>query len=164
MADPAEPRIFSPARSAVPIEAIQGDDEQDTNLLKTMAAEALAYLESFAWCIEIHEQYFGDGVGGVVALFLFRVTIGELAEPEWVWVIVGDIPSAYLEFEGFPGPRAALLRYIEGVEEWLAASPEERESGDLIPIEVPPDRELNEALAGRMRTLRSLVLPHMRDY
>jgi hypothetical protein len=104
-----------------------------------------------------------DGYGGIVALFLFRITIQKVEAPEWVWVIVGDMPSAYMEFELAPTPHAALLRYIEGVEEWLIATPEERSSGDLIPIEVPPGNEFLDMLRGRMDTLRSLVLPHMRE-
>jgi hypothetical protein len=49
------------------------------------------------------------------------------------------------------------------VEEWLAASLEERDSGDLIPIKVPPDPDWLEALAGRMEALRKSILPHLRD-
>ncbi len=128
-----------------------------------MAEEAVQYVRNFEWCVELHERYFGHGVGGVVALFLFRITIRGFEAPEWVWVIIGDLPSAYLEFEGFETPRAALLRYIEGLEEWLAASPEERASGELIPIKVPPGPEFAEMLSARAATLRSLVLPHVRD-
>ena len=127
-----------------------------------MADKAVRYVRSFRWCIDLHEQYFGDGVGGVVALFLHRVTIRGFQRPEWIWVIVGDIPSVYLELEGFPTPRAALGRYIEGVEEWLAASPEARKSGEIIPIDVPPAPEWLEGLAGRIKTLRTLVLPHLK--
>jgi hypothetical protein len=79
------------------------------------------------------------------------VTIRGYEVPEWLWVIVGDIPSVYLEFEGFPTPDAALARYIEGVEKWLAASPRERKSGGIIPIEVPYEPEWVEALTGESK-------------
>jgi hypothetical protein len=128
-----------------------------------MVEEAVRYVRSFQWCTDLHEQFFGDGYGGIVALFLFRVTIRKVKNPEWIWVIVGDIPSAYMEFEPFHSPRAALLRYIEGVEEWLTANDEERQSGDLIPIDVPPGAESIEMLRGRMETLRSSILPNLRD-
>jgi hypothetical protein len=154
----------SPVASAVPIEFLRGEDEQDTSLLRNLAEEAVRYVRSFEWCVELHEKYFGDGIGGVVALFLFRITIRDFEAPEWVWIIVGDLPPAYLGFHGFPSPREALLLYIEGVEEWLAASPEERASGDLIPIEVPPKPELIQMLGVRVAALRSAVLPNIRDY
>jgi hypothetical protein len=164
MAQAPEQPAGPPVPSAVPIEALRGEDDQDTRLLRDMAQEAVRYVRSFDWCVQLHEQYFGDGIGGVVALFLFRITIRDFEVPEWVWIIVGDLPPAYLGFHGFPSPRAALLLYIEGVEEWLAASPEERASGDLIPIEVPPRPELIEMLSGRAARLRSAVLPNIRDY
>jgi hypothetical protein len=164
MAQAPEQPAVPPVPSAVPIEFLRGEDDQDTNLLRGMGEEAVLYVQSFDWCVELHEQYFGDGIGGVVALFLFRITIRDLETPEWVWIIVGDLPPAYLGFHGFPSPRAALLLYIEGVEEWLAASPEERVSGDLIPIEVPPKAELIEMLRDRAAKLRSAVLPNIRDY
>jgi hypothetical protein len=156
--------VSLPVQSAVPIEFIRGDDELDTKLLCEMADEADRYIRSLPWCVEIHEKYFGDGVGGIVALFLFRITIRKVEAPEWVWVIVGDLPSCYLEFEGFPTPHSALLRYIEGIEEWLEASQEERNSGDLIPIEVPPDPELIGMLKDRAEMLRASILPHIRNY
>ena len=152
-----------PVLSAVPIQALCGEDDHDTALLREMAGQAVQYVREFPWCLEIHEQYFGDGIGGVVALFLFRVAIRELDAPEWLWVIVGDLPSTYFGFRDFPTPRAALLLYIEGVEEWLAASPEERASGDLIPIDVPRAPEYLVLLKGRADTLRSSVLAHIRD-
>jgi hypothetical protein len=154
--------IQAAIREAVPFYKIRGGDDEDTGLLRKMADEATRYVRSFSWCAQLHEQYFADGCGGVVALFLFRVTIRKVKAPEWIWVIVGDIPSAYMEFDAAHSPHAALLRYIEGVEEWLAAAPEERSSGRLIPIEVPPGNEFLDMLRGRMDTLRTLVLPHMR--
>jgi hypothetical protein len=128
-----------------------------------MAEKAIGYVQSFEWCVELHDLYFGDGVGGVVAIFLFRVTIRGVEDSEWIWVVVGDLPSAYMEFEPSHSPRAALLRYIVGVEAWLTAPEEEREDGDLIPIVVPAGAEFIETLKGRMDTLRSGILPHIRE-
>ena len=150
-----------PVKSAVPLVELRGDDQEDTKLLQEMAAQAHRYVTSLPWCIEVHERYFGAGVGGIVALFLFRVTIRKVTRPEWIWVFVGDTPSAYLEVDSFLSPYAALLCYIEGVEEWLGAPGEERESGNLIPIEVPAGPEYVEMLRVRIETLRSLVLPYL---
>jgi hypothetical protein len=155
--------MICPVLSAVPIDQIRGDDELDTKLLRQMSDQAVTYVQSFAWCLELHDRYFCDGYGGIVALFLFRVSIGGYRTPEWVWIIVGDLPSVYLEFEGFPTPQAALERYLEGVEEWLAATAAERESGEIIPIDVPPDPELIEMLRVRAKTLRESILPHIRN-
>jgi hypothetical protein len=142
---------------------MRGNDELDDKLLKEMAEEADRYVRSFAWCIEIHDKYFGDGYGGIVALFLFRVTIRGLSVPEWIWAIVGDIPPCYLEVEGFPNAQAALSRYIEGVEDWMATSERERAlREDLPPIEMLPGEEFIEMLKSRTATLREHILPHFK--
>jgi hypothetical protein len=149
-------------RDAIPVSDITGDDDVDTQLLREMAEKAAVYVRSLSWCLNLHEQLFGEGVGGIAAIFLFRVAIRKVKKPERIWVVVGDFPSAYMEFEAASNPQAVLLRYVEGVEEWLDASVEERDSGDLIPIYVPPGDEFIQMLRGRMGTLRSLVLPHLR--
>lgn len=110
MAQDSESLAIPPVRSAVPVDTIRGDDEEDTRLLREMAEKAAHYVMSFEWCVELQDQYFGDGVGGIVAVFLFRVIIRDVAKPEWIWVIVGDVPPIYLEFEGFPSPRSAISR------------------------------------------------------
>jgi len=143
---------------------MRGEDALDDKLLQEMADKAITYVRSFEWCLDIHETYFGDGFGGIFALFLFRVSIRGTETPEWIWVFVGDLPSCYLEVAGYPSPRKALLRYIEGVEDWIATHEDERASrDDLPPIDVPRGAEILEILAGRIETLRTLVLPHMKD-
>lgn len=156
--------VIPPFRPAIPIDEMRGDDDVDDKLLHEMSDKAVRYVCSFAWCLEVYERYFGDGYGGIVALFLFRVTIREAKKPEWVWVIVGDCPSCYLEFEGFGSPRAALLRYVEGLEDWTNTSANKRESRkDLPPIYVPPGEEYVELLKKKAAGLRDVVLPHLPD-
>jgi hypothetical protein len=48
-----------------------GDDEEDIKLLQVMASDAQTYSQSFSWCKSIREAYFGDGYGGIVAIFFF---------------------------------------------------------------------------------------------
>jgi hypothetical protein len=143
---------------------MRGEDALDDNLLQEMADKAIRYVRSFEWCLDIHEKYFGDGFGGIIALFLFRVSIRGAETPEWIWVFIGDSPSCYLEAGGYPSPRKALLRYVTGIEDWIGTREDEREArSDLPPIKVPPGPEILEILKGRMDTLRCHVLPHMKD-
>lgn len=64
--------LIPPVHFAVPLDSICGGDELDTKLLREMAVEAVHYIRSFRWCVDLHEQFFSDGYGGIVALFLFR--------------------------------------------------------------------------------------------
>jgi hypothetical protein len=61
-----------------------------------MYGEARRYVSAFHWCKGIRDAWFGLGVGGVVAVFLFEIeALGELAD-DTLWVVVGDLPSAHL--------------------------------------------------------------------
>jgi hypothetical protein len=73
--------VVPPVQSSVPIDAILGDDEEDTRLRREMSLEAADYVRSFEWCLELHEQFFGGGVASVVALFLHRVSIRTFEDP-----------------------------------------------------------------------------------
>jgi hypothetical protein len=68
-----QPHSGAPFANAVPIERMTGDDEQDRALLEGMARQAAEYLMSFDWCVSIVDTYFGDGIGGIVAVFLSRI-------------------------------------------------------------------------------------------
>jgi hypothetical protein len=63
-----------PVAGVVPIEPMMGDDSEDTALLGQMLEGARDYLRSFSWCESIDSAYFGGGIGGILAIFLFRIS------------------------------------------------------------------------------------------
>jgi hypothetical protein len=102
---PPEPHDSdAPVVGVVPVQNMTGDDEQDTMLLHQMSREAEAYLRSFSWCGEVRSSFFGGGVGGVFAVFLFNIRPTRPEVGPWIWIVVGDIPSAYLPIEDAKSP------------------------------------------------------------
>ncbi len=91
-----EPRGAQIASGLIPSSLIEGGDEQDTTLLLKMSEEAFQYISSFSWCDDIHHSYFGGGVGGIFAVFFFHIRATRPHVDPWIWIIVGDIPPAYL--------------------------------------------------------------------
>jgi hypothetical protein len=152
-----------PVHTAVPLAEMQGEDEEDTLLLKGMADLATRYVRSYTWCVELKEGYFGDGIGGVVGIFLLRVAIKGCERDQWIWVFMGEIPSAYLAVGRFTNPRAALEKYIEGLEEWAEAAERGRPLKDLIPIELPPTPEIISKVRKTSASLRETILPSIRN-
>jgi hypothetical protein len=153
------PPPFGPA---VPFSEIQGDDAEDTILLREMAETATRYVRSFPWCLNLKAEYFADGIGGIVAIFLFCVDVRRFKDSEWIWVFIGDIPSAYFSVDSVTNPHDALEKYIGGLEEWLEASEREQSTKSLIPIEVPEGAEYIEMLKSRILSFRQLMLPNIR--
>jgi hypothetical protein len=153
---------MSKHEQVIALDSIVGDDETDTRLLREMANEAERYIRSFAWCLQLNEGFFTDGFGGVVAIFLFRGDIANLGKDQWTWVLVGDIPSVYLEMDDeHVSPHDALHRYIEGIEKWITAARSGLSLQELIPIDAPTDPNVLDVLTGRIDTLRKHILPHI---
>jgi hypothetical protein len=94
----------APIAGVVPVELMTGEDDEDTALLRRMSQDAEAYLRSFSWCKEVSGSFFGGGVGGIIAVFLFNIRPARPAVGSWIWIIVGDIPSAYLPLEDAASP------------------------------------------------------------
>lgn len=148
-----------PVRGVVPIDQIFGDDEEDTKLLQAMAARAQEFVLSFSFCKSIRAAYFGDGCGGVVALFLFRIEPSEANVDEWLWVVFGDVPPAYLVIDDCKTPSQALEGYIDEMSKWVSLAKKERTSKRVIPVNAPATPEYAEALEGRLKFLRDVMVP-----
>ena len=146
-----------------PIDQMHGEDAEDTLLLQQMAADAENYLRSQKWCSAAQCRYFGGGVGKVFAVFLCRITPTERGIDPWMWVMVGDVPPAYLPFEDAASPAQAFRQYIDGMSRWveLAQGGEDLTSAEGIPpVNVPATPEWAEVLRRRLDMLLLLIEPH----
>ena len=142
----------------VSLERMVGDDEEDTALLRQAHEKARSYLSGFKWCDEIRESYFGLGIGGVVAVFLFRIDAPPHVD-EWLWVIVGDLPSAYLVTEDNDDPVTALETYCCLMAEWVEAVRNQASLDEVYPAGVPTTEANALALASRIEFLRREIIP-----
>jgi hypothetical protein len=142
----------------VPVDQMRGDDDEDTALLKSMATEAREYLSSFAWCSRILRQWFGTGVGGVVAVFLFELESSNDDVPPFVWIVVGDVPPAYLVTDDLETAPAALGGYVEEMRVWVERVREGGSLEDVIPVNAPPTRENADKLESRLNTIETEIL------
>jgi hypothetical protein len=105
-----------------PARDMAGEDDEDTKALRAYLVEAKAFLLTHAWCVGIRNEYFGIGVGGVFAVFLFEIVpVGEDVDG-LVWVVVGDVPSAYLSVRHCGDPASALAGYVAEMRAWVDAA------------------------------------------
>ncbi len=137
---------------------MRGENRRDTSLLKGMLREAEDYLLAFKWCKKIEESYFGLGVGGVVAVFLFKIVPGRVDVDEWIWVVVGDLPPAYITTDDAPNAACALDGYIGAMLEWVEAVLAGRSVEKTIPVNAAPTRENALALRSRLAFLDKEIL------
>jgi hypothetical protein len=152
-----------PVRGVVPIDQTAGDDDEDTRLLRVMAEAARDYLRRFPWCGDIREGYYGHGCGGIVAVFFFRIQPTHASIDEWLWVVIGDVPPAYLVIDNAKTPSEALEGYIQQMSKWVALAKQGRSSKDVIPVYVSPTPENAADLEKRLKMLHELMLPLFRE-
>ena len=145
----------------VPVSAMTGDSEKDTELLKEMAVNAADFLRSQKWCRSVDNQYCGFGIGGVVAVFLCLISPTSENVDDCLWVIVGDLPPAYIVAEDNLTPAAALDAYIQEMMHWVVAAERGETVDTLIPVNAPPTVEYATHLRSRLEFLRSKILPAM---
>lgn len=145
-----------------PIEEVEGDDWQETEELKELADQAEDFVSQFAWAGSVLQQYAGPSIPGVLGVFLFRLDPAKADVDEWLWVIVGDLPPAYLVTDNAPDGIAALEVYIDAMEEWVDAARRGESVDELIPVNVPATKENAEMLASRLAFLRERAIPELK--
>ncbi|MCW3116488.1 MAG: hypothetical protein JWM28_570, partial [Chitinophagaceae bacterium] len=102
--------------------------------------------------------YLADGVGGIVAIFLVKFTHKIQDTDDRLWLVVGDIPSAYLVVESNDTPAKVLEEYCQLMEEWISAV---EISGDLqgvYPVDAAPTIANAEQLKERVYLLRKEIV------
>lgn len=155
--------MVSPSQFPLAAE-LSGETEEETKLLSSMAVEARRYLESQRWCSAVTELRYAAGVGRVVAAFLARPEyVEEHVGDDWLWVIVGDMPSAYLVTDEAPDAAEALLIYSELMEDWARTVMDGGDLADVFPVAAEPSAANAEALLGRLKFVRESVIPWIRD-
>ncbi len=139
-----------------------GDDDEDTALLREMLKDAKNYVPSFSWCKSVVSSYFAGGVGKIVAIFLFNISPARPDVDRWRWIVVGDVPPAYLPLEDSNSGMEVFETYIAGMKRWVKFAREGMEPApeDCVPpVSDPATPEWAERLDGRLRMLEELVQP-----
>jgi len=160
---PIELRSKEVASDLAPSGSIVGDDEQDTALLRRMFEDAKQYISSFSWCESVLDSYFGGGVGGIFAVFFFHIRPGRAEVDPWIWIVVGDIPPAYLPLSDCESPSQVFETYVQGMSRWVefarTGKPEAPVPPDIPPVNVPPTPEWAEKLSQRLHGLTLAIKP-----
>jgi hypothetical protein len=151
-----------PAIDVVPVTEMRGADDEDTALLRAMSREAEEYLRTFSWCDDVRSSYFGGGVAGVFAVFLFHIRSARPEVCHWIWIVVGDIPFAYLPVEDASTAKEVFNAYVRGMRNWVELARlgrSETAGDDVPPIDVASTPEWAEKLQHRLNSLMLMVQP-----
>lgn len=142
-----------------PVERMKGESIEETRALRSMLGQAETYLRSFAWCPPIAARYFGFGVGGVIALFLFELESALNGTDKWLWVVEGDLPSAYFVTDDAHDAASALEVYCDLMEHWCDSAEKGEPLDDEFPVDVAPTLVNVNSLRARIGFIRNRLLP-----
>ncbi|MBZ9967639.1 hypothetical protein [Mesorhizobium sp. BR1-1-2] len=134
------------------------DQDADDNLDAALQ-EAREYIKFYDWGKNIKTEYLGYGAEGIIYIFLFEISPGRPDVPQWMWVIVGDVPPAYMPGDDVETPYEALDGYIGAMDEWVEAARQGKSVAKLIPVNVPANPANAEMLGGRLKFLDEKILP-----
>ena len=100
----------------------------------------------------------GDGVGGVIALF--RVEFARAIEDtdRELWVVVGDVPSAYFVYEGNEEPDVAFEQYCLLMEDWATAVRAGGSLDEVVPVDAPTTQANADSLLSRIAFIREVLI------
>src|SRR5258708_22011579 len=119
-----------------------------------MLEEAIDLIRGCEWSGTSRRRWFGMGVGGVVAVFLFELEPIRPDVDDRLWVVAGDLPPAYLVLDNARTAREALSEYVEQMSLWVEAAKSGDSVDDLIPVNVPPTPENADLLERRLDFIR----------
>jgi hypothetical protein len=129
--------------------------------IAALADRARDYLKSFSWCARVSGLYVGGAMPPMFGIFLADIVPAKAGVDRWLWVVVGDLPPAYLVTDDAPDAAAALEAYDAEMSAWVDAVRRGSPTDDLIPVNVPGTSEYANMLEARLELLRNEVLPHL---
>lgn len=118
-----------------------------------LAREARKFLAGFSWCKTIDEQYLAWAIAPIVSVFFFRITPSRLEVDTELWVVVGDLPPAYLICDNAHTWQQALDAYGVEMMEWVKAVHAGKSVEKIIPVNVPPTQQYADMLESRIKTI-----------
>lgn len=130
--------------------------------LTDLEEAAVNFIRSFDWSGELLAMYEGFQEPNMLGVFLMHLRPAQPQVDEWLWVVVGDLPPAYLVADDNPTVAQAVLGYAAEMQRWVDAARAGAPVDDLIPVNVPPTTEFADMLSSRLAILRGTVLDEIK--
>jgi hypothetical protein len=123
-----------------------------------LAERASAFLLSHRWCRSVTSVHLGWAIAGVVGVFQLKLVPARADVDDTLWVVVGDLPPAYLVLDQSPSWRDALENYVYEMRKWVSAVRKGEPLTDIIPVNVEPTLSWANELDGRLSFISDRIL------
>ena len=120
--------------------------------------EAKSYLEEYKWCKRTIKCWYQHDLGiyEKIGVFLFQIEPTDIVDT-FVWVIVGDLPTVYLDQSVKTG-KEALGIYCDLMSEWADNIIDGKSLDECYPVEAEQTAENAELLKRRVAFIQRELL------
>ena len=125
-------------------------NENQNAEVKALADRAVSFLASQKWCTRVVGCQAAFVALGVLGVFLLRLIPNRTAVDNRLWVVVGDVPPAYLVCDKAPDWQQALAGYVEEMREWVHAVRSGSSLEGVIPVNAPRTPKYADMLESRL--------------
>jgi hypothetical protein len=118
---------------------------------------ATQYLLGFDWCREVIDVDLYLNLGATLCIFLLQIDNVASSEDNYLWVIVGDIPSMYLDIHGPSTTTEVIEDYIQLAEDWTENVKSGNSLAGCYPFNAAPTFEMAELLEKRVAFMKEYL-------
>ncbi|MGQ7857523.1 hypothetical protein ACUN24_25075 [Pedobacter sp. WC2501] len=121
------------------------------------------YLNKFRWCERIIDCNLYLNFGKILCIFLFEIENASSPEDNFIWVVVGDVPSMYMDVYGPKSTREVLEVYVNLSRDWIDAIEKGEGIEKCFPFDNDPSLELAGMLKSRVDRIEFSIIPDIED-
>ncbi|MFZ5891918.1 MAG: hypothetical protein ACOY0T_12760 [Myxococcota bacterium] len=114
------------------------------------AERAVSFLLQHSWCREVVSGRKVWAIPGVLGVFLLTIVPVRPGIDTELWVIVGDLPPAYIARPVESSWQDVLCAYIDEMRRWVVAVRNGESLKDIVPVNVEPTLEYADRLDSRL--------------
>ncbi len=140
------------------IDSLNLKEDNDINLHKHYIS-AKSYIESFNWVNNVLNCWIGLDIEDILAVFLFQIDSDEDNVDEYIWVVVGDIPSIYVDIQSADNIIDVLECYIYILRQWIDAIENKTSLENCYPVNVEANLENAKKLGVRLDFIENEIIP-----
>lgn len=132
--------------------------------LNRLASEATTFLQGHQWCKRVISGWNDRAWNDHVAVFYFKIEPTPVSRADSdVWVIVGDIPPAYIRTKGCENGIQALRAYVEDMKDWVEHVRLGLPTENDVPVNVPAETRYAHMLDSRLQFIERELLSEDMD-
>jgi hypothetical protein len=126
-----------------------------------MHQKASLYIKGFRWCREVKDSTLYLNLGSTLCVFLVEIDNIASNEDNFLWIMVGDIPSMYLDVYGAKTTIEVLSRYNALAKDWIFNVEHKLSVDDCYPFDTESTIKMAYMLKKRVDFVEKTIIPNI---